>query len=147
MECLHNIKWSNLLFAQSFYLCIFCESRSLTALSNSAVSLQGWLFNFPCILYANIVIPRKCNALDHPSYASLQPKLLQICNVDERYVCFARNEDRWLIYDSETVEVSNTWLLSLEQCPLFFLIVWFWTCLHSWCVHPPCRQKIPGSTC
>ncbi|XP_047050960.1 uncharacterized protein LOC124656222 [Lolium rigidum] len=38
-----------------------------------------------------------------------------ICNVDERYVCFARDKDRWLIHDFETVETEDTWEHLLER--------------------------------
>ena len=53
----------------------------------------------------NIALPCKYGAILHSSYASLQSKLLQICYADDRYVCFARDEDKWLIYDFETVQV------------------------------------------
>uniref|UniRef100_N1R2F6 Uncharacterized protein n=1 Tax=Aegilops tauschii TaxID=37682 RepID=N1R2F6_AEGTA len=29
-----------------------------------------------------------------------------ICYADDRYVCFARDEDKWVIYGFETVELS-----------------------------------------
>ncbi|KAK1602627.1 hypothetical protein QYE76_048178 [Lolium multiflorum] len=38
-----------------------------------------------------------------------------ICYVDERYVCFARDKDRWLIHDFETVETEDTWEHLLER--------------------------------
>uniref|UniRef100_A0ACD5W4L6 Uncharacterized protein n=1 Tax=Avena sativa TaxID=4498 RepID=A0ACD5W4L6_AVESA len=38
-----------------------------------------------------------------------------ICYVDDRYVCFARSEDKWLIYDSEIVETEDTWEHLLEH--------------------------------
>uniref|UniRef100_A0ACD5Y0D8 Uncharacterized protein n=1 Tax=Avena sativa TaxID=4498 RepID=A0ACD5Y0D8_AVESA len=39
-----------------------------------------------------------------------------ICYADERYVCFARDDkDKWLIYDSETVETEDTWEHLLER--------------------------------
>ncbi|XP_024319380.1 uncharacterized protein LOC112272523 [Brachypodium distachyon] len=44
-----------------------------------------------------------------------------ICYADERYVCFARDEDNWLIYDSDTVVTVDTWehlLESFKDCKL-----------------------------
>nr|XP_051185652.1 uncharacterized protein LOC127299682 isoform X1 [Lolium perenne] len=38
-----------------------------------------------------------------------------ICYVDERYVCFARDKDRWLIHEFETVETEDTWEHLLER--------------------------------
>ncbi|KAM0911910.1 hypothetical protein ACQ4PT_013106 [Festuca glaucescens] len=39
-----------------------------------------------------------------------------ICCADESYVCFAHdNEDKWLIYDFETVETVDTWEHLLER--------------------------------
>uniref|UniRef100_A0A0E0MGX7 C2H2-type domain-containing protein n=1 Tax=Oryza punctata TaxID=4537 RepID=A0A0E0MGX7_ORYPU len=38
-----------------------------------------------------------------------------IAYADGRYVCFARNQDKWLICDAETVEAADSWELLLER--------------------------------
>ncbi|KAG8044203.1 hypothetical protein GUJ93_ZPchr0228g22249 [Zizania palustris] len=39
----------------------------------------------------------------------------QICYAGGRYVCFARDEDKWLICSAETVEAEDTWEQLLER--------------------------------
>lgn len=51
-----------------------------------------------------------------------------ICYADERYVCFARDKDSWLIYDSETIEAVDTWehlLESFKACKLLPEVLFF----------------------
>ncbi|EEC68463.1 hypothetical protein OsI_36689 [Oryza sativa Indica Group] len=38
-----------------------------------------------------------------------------ISYADGRYVCFARNQDKWLICDAENVEAADSWELLLER--------------------------------
>ncbi|KAB8115776.1 hypothetical protein EE612_056502 [Oryza sativa] len=45
----------------------------------------------------------------HYSLASM------ISYADGRYVCFARNQDKWLICDAETVQAADSWELLLER--------------------------------
>uniref|UniRef100_M8C8M5 DUF629 domain-containing protein n=1 Tax=Aegilops tauschii TaxID=37682 RepID=M8C8M5_AEGTA len=42
-------------------------------------------------------------------------KRIKICYADDRYVCFARDEDKWVIYGFETVEREDSWEHLLER--------------------------------
>uniref|UniRef100_A0A8I6XUH4 DUF629 domain-containing protein n=1 Tax=Hordeum vulgare subsp. vulgare TaxID=112509 RepID=A0A8I6XUH4_HORVV len=47
--------------------------------------------------------------------AALYAVTSMICYADDRYVCFARDEDKWVIYGLETVEREDTWEHLLER--------------------------------
>ncbi|KAE8773493.1 hypothetical protein D1007_54246 [Hordeum vulgare] len=47
--------------------------------------------------------------------AALYAVTSMICYADDRYVCFARDEDKWVIYGFETVEREDTWEHLLER--------------------------------
>ncbi|KAM0837664.1 hypothetical protein ACQ4PT_061490 [Festuca glaucescens] len=55
--------------------------------------------------------------------------ITQICCADESYVCFARDdEDKWLIYDFDTVETEDTWehlLEGFKNCKLQPQVLFF----------------------
>lgn len=52
---------------------------------------------------------------------SLLFKPLQISYADGRYICFARDQDKWLSSDAKTVEVDNllSWPLQQQSETLF----------------------------
>ncbi|XBI79186.1 hypothetical protein VPH35_088719 [Triticum aestivum] len=49
----------------------------------------------------------------HP--AAMYAVTSMICYADDRYVCFARDEDKWVIYGFETVEREDSWEHLLER--------------------------------
>ncbi|KAM0873924.1 hypothetical protein ACQ4PT_037754 [Festuca glaucescens] len=56
-------------------------------------------------------------------------KMEHICCADESYVCFARDdEDKWLMYDFDTVETEDTWehlLEGFKNCKLQPQVLFF----------------------
>ncbi|KAF2911534.1 hypothetical protein DAI22_11g187300 [Oryza sativa Japonica Group] len=69
-------------------------------------------------MLTNTTVSSKCSILVFYTPSLLtpcQPKTLQISYADGRYVCFARNQDKWLICDAETVQAADSWELLLER--------------------------------
>lgn len=82
------------------FICTFCLPLSL---SYSFYQSLSWCFEF---------YYRPARLVGCSSYINL---LSYICYAEDRYVCFARDEDRWLIYDSDTIESEDTWEHLLER--------------------------------
>lgn len=69
------------------------------------------LLNLPANF--NITVPSKYITFSYAEVIySILSKTLQISYANGRYFCFARDQDKWLISDAETIEVDNLLMAS-----------------------------------